>query len=141
MSDSQGAPLSASVSEALRPEIDVRAMPHILRRIVIMGWKTDRLQVLLAVGCSLGSAVASLLQPRIFGHAVDQVRDRLLALGQARHASAAAQAAMHSAALNALWVGAAMVIGVGIVQGVLTGLSGFQSEWVSQKVAYKLRLD
>jgi ATP-binding cassette subfamily B multidrug efflux pump len=141
MSDSQGAPLSASVSEALRPEIDVKAMPHILRRIVLMGWKTDPLQVMLAVGCSLGSAVASLLQPRIFGHAVDQVRDRLVALGHAHNASAATQAAMHSAALNALWVGAALVIGVGIVQGILTGLSGFQAEWVSQKVAYKLRLD
>lgn len=143
MSDSQGAPLSASVSEALRPEIDVKAMPHILRRIVLMGWKTDPLQVLLAVGCSLGSAVASLLQPRIFGHAVDQVRDRLVALDRAQsaHASAAAQAAMHGSALNALWVGAALVIGVGIVQGILTGLSGFQAEWVSQKVAYKLRLD
>ncbi len=143
MSDSQGAPLSASVSEALRPEIDVRAMPHILRRIVIMGWKTDRLQVLLAVGCSLGSAVASLIVPRIFGHAVDQVRDRLVALDGARtaHASAALLATMQHNALTTLWVGAAMVIGVGIVQGLLTGLSGFQAEWVSQKVAYKLRLD
>ena len=33
------------------------------------------------------------------------------------------------------------MIGVGVVQGVLTGLSGFQAEWVSQKVAYRLRLD
>jgi ATP-binding cassette subfamily B multidrug efflux pump len=143
MSDSQGAPLSASVSEALRPEIDVKAMPHILRRIVVMGWKTDPLQVLLAVGCSLGSAVASLIVPRIFGHAVDQVRDRLVALDGARtaHASAALLATMQHNALTTLWVGAAMVIGVGIVQGLLTGLSGFQAEWVSQKVAYRLRLD
>ena len=28
-----------------------------------------------------------------------------------------------------------------LVQGVLTGLRGFQAEWVSQKVAYQLRLD
>jgi len=143
MSDSQGASLSASVSEALRPEIDVKAMPHILRRIVVMGWKTDPLQVLLAVGCSLGSAVASLIVPRIFGHAVDQVRDRLVALDGARtaHASAALLATMQHNALTTLWIGAAMVIGVGIVQGLLTGLSGFQAEWVSQKVAYRLRLD
>jgi len=127
----------------LRPEIDVKAMPHILRRIVVMGWKTDPLQVLLAVGCSLGSAVASLIVPRIFGHAVDQVRDRLVALDGARtaHASAALLATMQHNALTTLWIGAAMVIGVGIVQGLLTGLSGFQAEWVSQKVAYRLRLD
>jgi ATP-binding cassette subfamily B protein len=48
---------------------------------------------------------------------------------------------MQHNALTTLWVGAAMVIGVGIVQGLLTGLSGFQAEWVSQKVAYRLRLD
>ncbi|HXQ09784.1 MAG TPA: ABC transporter ATP-binding protein [Caulobacteraceae bacterium] len=127
----------------MRPEIDVKAMPHILRRIVVMGWKTDPLQVLLAVGCSLGSAVASLIVPRIFGHAVDQVRDRLVALDGARtaHASAALLATMQHNALTTLWIGAAMVIGVGIVQGLLTGLSGFQAEWVSQKVAYRLRLD
>jgi ATP-binding cassette subfamily B multidrug efflux pump len=143
MSDSRGAPPGEPISEDTRPQIDVKAMPHILRRIVVMGWKTDPLQVMLAVGCSLGSAVASLIVPRLFGHAVDQVRDRLIALDHAKaaHASAAVQALMHQSALTALWVGAAMVIGVGIVQGLLTGLSGFQAEWVSQKVAYRLRLD
>ena len=81
--------------------------------------------------------------PRLFGHAVDQVRDRLIALDHARPPTRArrVQALMQHNALTALWVGAAMVIGVGIVQGLLTGLSGFQAEWVSQKVAYKLRLD
>jgi ATP-binding cassette subfamily B protein len=33
------------------------------------------------------------------------------------------------------------VLGFSVVQGLLVGLSGYQAEWVSQKVAYQLRLD
>src|SRR6185312_10191223 len=115
----------------------------ILRRIVVMGWKTDPLQVILAIGCSLGSAVASLIVPRLFGGVIDQVRTHLVAIEHARasHATATALGSLSHNALNALWLGAALVVGVSLVQGLLTGLSGFQAEWVSQKVAYKLRLD
>jgi ATP-binding cassette subfamily B protein len=142
MSDPIGAPLGEPNVEA-RPTIDVKAMPHILRRIVTLGLQTDPLQVTLAIVCSLGSAVASLAVPKLFGHAVDQIAALLRALNHARaiHLPAAQQSLLAQQSEHALWLSAALVIGVMIVQGLLTGLSGFQAEWVSQKVAYRLRLD
>ncbi|MEJ0066810.1 MAG: ABC transporter ATP-binding protein [Caulobacteraceae bacterium] len=143
MSDSIGAPLGEAPSVEARPQIDVKAMPHILRRIVMLALRTDPWQVALAIVCSLGSAVASLAVPRLFGHAVDQVAALLKALDRARivHESAAQQHLLATQSMQALWISAALVVGVSIVQGLLTGFSGFQAEWVSQKVAYKLRLD
>ena len=143
MSDSIGAPPGEAPSLEARPTIDVKAMPHILQRIVTLALKTDPLQVALAIACSLGSAVASLAVPRLFGHAVDQIAGLLKALDHARviHESAAQQHLLATQSANALWVSAGLVVGVSIVQGLLTGFSGFQAEWVSQKVAYRLRLD
>src|SRR5580658_5510476 len=142
MSDSIGAPSGGPLSVEVRPTIDVKAMPHILRRIVTLGLKTDPLQVTLAIACSLGSAVASLAVPRLFGHAVDQVHDLLNTLDKARagHAAAVQMHLLTEQSTHALWISAALVVGVSIVQGLLTGFSGFQAEWVSQKVAYRLRL-
>ncbi|MFI4936010.1 MAG: ABC transporter ATP-binding protein [Caulobacterales bacterium] len=143
MTDSIGAPPGEPPSVEARPQIDVKAMPHILRRIVMMALKTDPLQVSLAVVGSLGAAVASLLVPRLFGHAVDQVAALLKALDQARtaHEPATQLAQLTAQSQHALWISAGLVIGVSVVQGLLTGLSGYQAEWVSQKVAYRLRLD
>jgi ATP-binding cassette subfamily B multidrug efflux pump len=108
-----------------------------------MALKARPIQAVLAILCALGAAVASLLVPRIFGHAVDQVRNLLTAVSNAKaaHTPAAHLAAMTSAAEHALWVSGGIVVAVTLVQGVLTGLSQFQAEWVSQKVAYQLRLD
>src|ERR1700685_407900 len=123
MSDSIGAPSGEAPSVEARPTIDVKAMPHILRRIVVIALQTDPLQVALAIGCSLGSVVASLAVPRLFGNAVDQIAGLLKALGHARaiHLSAAQQHLLAVQSANALWISAALVIGVSIVQGLLTG--------------------
>jgi ATP-binding cassette subfamily B protein len=142
MSDSQGAQGRAPISVEPPTSVDFKAMPRVLRRIVAIGLKTDPLQAALAMASSLGAAVASLAVPRLFGHAVDQVAGLLGALEHARaHGDAARQAALSAGAEHALWISAALVVGASLVQGVLTGLSGFQAEWVSQKVAYRLRLD
>ena len=143
MSDSIGAPAGEAPSVDARPQIDVRAMPHILRRIVMIALRTDPWQVILAIFCSLGAAVASLAQPRLFAQAVDQVVALLKALDHARtvHMPLAAQHVLVAQSQHALWISAAVVVGVGVIQGLLTGFSGFQAEWVSQKVAYRLRLD
>src|ERR1700722_14937087 len=143
MSDSQGAPLGAPLSEALRPEIDVKAMPHIIRRIVLLGIKTDPVQVALAIGCSLGAAIAGLIVPRLFGPAVDQVAALLKAHDHAIavHMSAAQQKVLEAQSLHALWIAAAMIVIAASIQGVLTGVGGYNGERVSQKVAYVLRLD
>jgi ATP-binding cassette subfamily B protein len=142
MSDSPGASPDAPLSVEARPTIDVKAMPHILRRIVVMALETDPLQVTLAIVCALGSAVASLAVPRLFGHAVDELGPLLTALVRARavHIPAAQLQLLEHRSVHALWVSAALVIGVSTLQGLLTGFSGFQAEWVSQKVAYRLRL-
>jgi ATP-binding cassette subfamily B protein len=144
MSHSYGAPTGGPAGVQVRPQIDLGAMPHILRRIVMMAFRMEPLQVVLAVGCALGAAVANLMVPKLFGRAVDQVNRLLGALAKAQpagHAAAAHQQALTAHAEHALWVSGAVVIGVTLVQGVLTGLSGFQAEWVSQKVGYQLRLD
>ena len=143
MSDSIGAPSGEAPIVDTRPQIDVKAMPHILRRIVMLALQTDPWQVALAIACSLGSAVASLAVPRLFGHAVDQIAALLKTLEHARaiHLPIAQQHLLATQSADALWVSAGLVVGLSIVQGLLTGFSGFQAEWVSQKVAYRLRLD
>jgi ATP-binding cassette, subfamily B, multidrug efflux pump len=143
MSDSQGAPLGEPLSEALRPEIDVKAMPHIIRRIVLLGLKVDPVQVALAIGSSLGAAIAGLIVPRVFGSAIDQVNGLWKAHqhAQAIHMSTAQQALVESQALHHLWFAAAMIVLVTSIQGLLTGVGGYNGERVSQKVAYVLRLD
>src|SRR5579872_2074689 len=125
MSDSIGAPPGEAPSLDARPTIDVKAMPHILRRIVSLALKTDPVQVVLAIAGSLGSAVASLAVPRLFGHAVDQIAALLKALDHARAIDLppAQQHLLASQSEHALWISAALVVGVGIVQGLLTGFS------------------
>ena len=49
MSDSIGAPPGEAPSVEARPQIDVKAMPHILRRIVLLALETDPWQVILAI--------------------------------------------------------------------------------------------
>jgi ATP-binding cassette subfamily B protein len=137
------APTGGLAGVKVEAQIDLGAMPHILRRIVTMALKARPIQAVLAIFCALGAAVASLLVPRIFGHAVDQVTHLLGVFShlKAVHAPAAQVAALTASAEKALWISGGVVIGVTLIQGVLTGLSQFQAEWVSQKVAYQLRLD
>jgi ATP-binding cassette subfamily B protein len=143
MSDSQGAPLGDSPINSARPPVDVKAMPRILRRIVIMALRIDPIQVCLAILCSLGAAVANLIQPRLFGGAINQVQGLLTGVTRAQHAhvSAAQQALLEQRSVHTLWVVAGLMVLTGTIQGVLTGLGGYQGERISQKVAYHLRLD
>ena len=67
----------------------------------------------------------------------------LKALSHARavHESVAQQAQILVHSQQSLWVAAGLVVLAGAVQGLLTGFGGYQGELVSQKVAYRLRLD
>ncbi|HEY3798318.1 MAG TPA: ABC transporter ATP-binding protein [Caulobacteraceae bacterium] len=118
-------------------------MPEILKRIVGMALKARPVQVTLAILCALGSAIFNLLGPRIFGSAVDQVQHLLKTYSHlvAVHASPAALAALTAKAESALWISGGLVVAVYLIRGILQGLAQFQAEWVSQKVAYQLRLD
>ena len=108
--------------------VDVNDMPRVLQRIVGLAMNYPWL-VALAMISSLGSALASLVLPRLLGKAVDQA-----------HHLIGADAASGDLARLALLLIALMVIGVTIVRGLMTMWSGYVGELVSQNVGYDLRL-
>ncbi|MDP3855119.1 ABC transporter ATP-binding protein [Phenylobacterium sp.] len=103
-------------------------MPRVLQRITLLALKYPG-RVSLAIVCSLGSAVASLTLPRLFGNAVDQAQV-LLTAGAAHAGDAQA----------ALWGTALLVIAATVVRGLMTMAAGYHGEYVSQQVGYDLRL-
>ncbi len=111
-----------------KAQVDAKAMPRVLQRITVLAFRYPGL-VALAMACSLGSALASLALPRLFGRSVDQAHHLLV--GAAAHPEAAR---------HALWVSAGLIVAATIVRGVMTMLSGYLGEYVSQKVGYDLRL-
>jgi ATP-binding cassette subfamily B protein len=123
-----------------RPQIDLRAMPKVLQRIVVMTLKTDPRGVAAAMLCSLGAAVMGLATPRLFGHAIDVV---VMSFATIAHAKARHMATdpLEAGFLQALMVTAVLVIAASTMRGLLTGYGGYEGERVSQKVAYQLRLD
>src|SRR3990167_10902629 len=72
MSDSPPSQRRAGPSDSA-PRLDVSQMPRVLQRITALALKYPG-RVSLAIACSLGSAVASLTLPRLFGNAVDQAK-------------------------------------------------------------------
>ena len=103
-------------------------MPRVLQRVTGLAFRYPGLMAL-AMLTSLGSALASLALPRLIGQAVDQ----------AHHLAVAAQLDA-GAARQALWISAALVVAATIARGVMTMLSGYLGEYVSQRVGYDLRL-
>jgi ATP-binding cassette subfamily B protein len=79
----------------------------------------------LTVLASLGAAVANLTLPRLLGRSVNEA---LRFAGQPE------------AARNTLLLIAGAIILATAVRGVLTAVAGYQAEYVSQRVAYDLRL-
>jgi ATP-binding cassette subfamily B protein len=109
------------------PTVDVSAMPRVLRRIVADALARAPGRVAVAMGASLCAAVASLSLPGLLGQAVNTARTLGGAVGgEARHA---------------LLVTAGLVVLATAARGLFTGLANYQAEWVSQKVAYRYRLD
>lgn len=116
----------APVSQENR--VDARQAPKVIPRIVRLAFDYPWL-LAAAILTSLGSALASLALPRLLGRAVDQAHDLLV------------QGAAHAdLARHALWLTAGLVIAATIVRGVMTMLSGYLGEYVSQQVGYDLRL-
>ncbi len=109
-------------------KVDVSQMRRVLPRITALALRYPG-GLTLAIGCSLGAAVANLTLPRLFGAAVDQAQT-LLKAGPAHATQAQA----------ALWATAILVIGATVVRGLLTMFAGYMGEYVSQQVAYDLRL-
>ncbi|KRB40722.1 multidrug ABC transporter [Phenylobacterium sp. Root700] len=128
MSESHPSPRGARPSDSASIKVDVSEMPRVLQRITALSLRYPG-RMAIAIGCSLGAAVASLTLPRLFGSAVDQAQV-LLKVGAA-HAGEAQ---------TALWMTALLVIAATVVRGVLTMMSGYMGEYVSQRVGYDLRL-
>ena len=108
-------------------KVDMKTLPSVLPRITALGLKYP-IRVAISVACSLGAAFASLALPQLFGQAVNQAHDLLVA-----------GAANAGPARQALLVTAAIVIAASTIRGLLTMTAGYQGEWVSQRVAYDLR--
>ena len=103
-----GAPGGGLAGVEVKPEIDVKAMPHILRRIVFLALKVDPFPVAFAMVCSLVAAVAGLTVPRLFGGAVNKVAALLKALSHAGAVHEVGGAAgADSRAFSAITVGGA----------------------------------
>jgi ATP-binding cassette subfamily B protein len=153
MSDSQGARVRAP-RRADSPPVDVRAMPRVLRRIVGAALVQAPRRVAVAMLASLGAAAATLTLPKLFGHAVNEAQRLLIIATRTRaaahatflHAAGARGDTLHAAALasaarHALILSALLVVAASAVRGLMAMVANYESEWVSQKVAYQYRLD
>jgi ATP-binding cassette subfamily B multidrug efflux pump len=98
-------------------------MPSVLARIAGLALR-HRGRMAITVLAALGAAVANLTLPRLLGRSVDQ----------ALHAAHAAEAR------QALLFTALAMVAATAIRGVLTAVAGYQAEYVSQRVAYDLRL-
>ncbi|HEU0095455.1 MAG TPA: hypothetical protein VFQ52_03305, partial [Rhizomicrobium sp.] len=87
-------------------------------------------RLLLALAASLGATVFTLAIPRLLGGAVDQ------ATGLLAHGGIVAP----GPARQGLWFAAGLLTVAAAARGLLTMISGYQCEWLGQKVAYELRI-
>lgn len=108
------------------PQIDLRAMPGVLRRIVGSALAEAPARTVLAIAASAVAAAAGLALPPLFGRAVN------LARGHEGHGDLARH--------GLLLVAAAAIVATA-ARGLATALANYQAEWVSQKVAWRYRLD
>lgn len=109
--------------------VDLRALPRVLQRILGLALR-HRGRLLLALAATLGATVFTLAIPRLLGGAVDQATGLLgqggiIAPGPAR---------------QGLWIAAELLVVAAAARGLLTMMSGYQCEWLGQKVAYELRI-
>lgn len=111
--------------ERLLDAVDLGALPYMLRRIFAAAWRYWG-RVLLAVAATLGATIFTLAIPKLLGAAVDRVHLLTLARAGQSHAS--------------LWTIAGFLIAASTGRGILTMIAGYQGEFVSQRVAYDLRL-
>jgi ATP-binding cassette, subfamily B, multidrug efflux pump len=108
---------------------DYRLGLHSLRRIAKMALRY-RVQFPLAIVAVIIAGIFQLLMPRYLGQSVDY------ATGLLGGASAS-----QSAAEDALWTAAGLLVGVAILRGLFTMLHNYLGEAIGQQIAYQLRLD
>lgn len=106
----------------------VRAAPRVLWRLTKLGLQSPW-RLLIAVLSVLASSVFGLVIPKLLGAGVDQASVML-------HQGAAHAGEVR---LVLLRIGA-LILGAGLLRGLFLALNGYESEYVSQTVAAKLRL-
>ncbi|HEY5290319.1 MAG TPA: ABC transporter ATP-binding protein [Caulobacteraceae bacterium] len=109
--------------------VDVKAMPRVVRRIVMTAVRECPRRVAFAIAASLGAALASLALPRLLGRAVDLARRLAPTHGNA-------DLVRHELLITGL-----TVIAILTARGLFTMAANYQAEWVSQWVAYRYRLN
>lgn len=108
--------------EQLLDAIDLKALPHVLRRILGLTWRCwPRLG--LALAATIAATGFALAIPKLLGTAIDRVH---LLSG-------------HAISTN-LWSLAGLLLGASALRGVATMIAGYQSEVIAQQVACDLRL-
>ena len=117
------APIAASLADL----VNLDTLPHMLRRIVGLAI-SQRRRFAVALGGSVLANIATVLLPKLLGRAVDHAHSLL------------ATKAGNAAAEHALLITAGLLILTSTLRGLLTMLSGYQFEYIGQKVAYNLRL-
>ena len=113
------------VSEAA--VVDARQAPRVLTRITGLALRYPGMAALAALS-SLAAALASMALPKLLGRAVDEAHVLLT--------SGAAPEAVR----RALLISAVLVMAATTARGLLTMLSGYVGEKLSQRVGYDLRL-
>ena len=109
--------------------MDVAALPRVIPRILALAFNQRRSRAAMAVLASVAATIFSILLPKLLGGAVDQAH-HLLGAGAGRA----------DAARQALWLTAGLIVGAASLRGLLTMVSGFQFESISQTLGYELRL-
>jgi ATP-binding cassette, subfamily B, multidrug efflux pump len=140
MASPAGEGARVAVAPGMKSEIDVSAMPRVLRRIAGDALRLAPARATLAAAASLAGALASLALPRLFGAAVNQAR-ALLGAATREGSPAATHALLSGQARHALLVSAVLVILATTVRGLTAMTANYQAEWVSQRLALKYRLD
>ncbi len=108
--------------------VDFTAMPAMLKRVIGLAMKYPW-HMVLAIGAGLGATIFNLVIPRLLGRAVDQAH--FLAGEVIPQAFQVHQ--------GLLWTGL-LLAGASALRGLLQMLSGYQAEYVAQRVGYDLRL-
>lgn len=107
--------------------MDVGSAAAVIRRIIGLVLKHP-LHFSSAVVTAILANVATVMLPRVLGEAVDRAHNVL------------AQGVGGAATGNAMWGIAGLLVLISAARGILTMLSGFQFEYIGQRIAYELRL-
>ncbi|THD58581.1 ABC transporter ATP-binding protein [Phenylobacterium sp.] len=126
---SEKPPIGRGAGPSSAPTVDVSAMPAVLSRIARLALRYPWRMALTFV-TSLLAALASLMAPQLIGGSIDAAHRMMTSAVHPGDAAAVKALLMRNAFL---------ILAATSLRGVLTLASGYQSEYLSQRVALDLR--